>query len=117
MAAVGVKGLREAVKGLQGLGADLADLKEGMAAAGEIVADKARADAPVKTGAYKASIRTAKTKNKVAIRAGSKKVPYAGALESKQHPLWNAAVAEGPEATRAVERTLATLLARTTGQS
>ena len=39
MATVDVQGLREAVRGLQTLGADLADLKDGMAAAGNIVAD------------------------------------------------------------------------------
>lgn len=110
MATVDVQGLKEAVRGLTALGADLADLKEGMARAGDLVADAARAAAPVRTGRYRASIRPTKTKNRVAIRAGGARVPYARKLERSRHVLADAATATAPAATAAVADTIRTLL-------
>src|SRR5699024_3301456 len=58
-----------------------ADLKALMGAIGELVADAARPRVPVRTGALARSVRAGKAKTRAVVRAGSKKVPYAGVIQ------------------------------------
>lgn len=44
--------------------------------AGEIVAEEARAEAPVRSGRLRNSIRVASLQRSVQVRAGSKRIPY-----------------------------------------
>lgn len=75
-----VTGLRELVRNLEKIGADASDMKEVFTAIGTMVMADAARLAPRKTGRLAASIKPTKTKNKAAIRAGSARVPYAGAI-------------------------------------
>jgi hypothetical protein len=75
-----ITGLREVVRNLEKIGVDVADLKEVFTNIGEMVRADAAVLAPSKSGRLAASIKPTKTKNKAAIRAGSARVPYAGAI-------------------------------------
>ena len=75
-----VTGLRELVRNLEKIGADAADMKQVFVAIGELVQADAAALAPRRSGRLSASIKPTKTKNKAAVRAGSARVPYAGAI-------------------------------------
>lgn len=75
-----VTGLREVIRNLEKIGADVADMKEVFISIGDMVRADAAALAPKTTGRLAASIKPTKTKNKAAVRAGSARVPYAGAI-------------------------------------
>jgi hypothetical protein len=75
-----ITGLREVVRNLEKIGVDVQDLKEVFTRIGEMVQVDAAALAPRDSGRLAASIKPTKTKNKAAIRAGSARVPYAGAI-------------------------------------
>lgn len=77
---VEVEGVRELRRTLRAAGDDLSDLKAANLAAAEIAADAARGRAPVLTGALAGDIRAAGTKTAGIIRAGRKRIPYAGAI-------------------------------------
>lgn len=78
---VQVKGLRETVRSLERLGAEVKDLKAAFKRIGTLVASDAQGKAHKQSGAMAASIRPSNTKNKSVIRAGSARVPYAGVQE------------------------------------
>jgi HK97 gp10 family phage protein len=83
-----VTGLREVVRNLEKIGVDVQDLKEVFTNIGEMVRADAAALAPRDSGRLAASIKPSKTKNKAAVRAGSARVPYAGAINygwAKRH--------------------------------
>lgn len=76
-----VTGLRETVKALEQLGADVGDLKEVMGAIAEFGADIAESKAPRgRTGRLRASIRGNRAKGKAVILAGRAAVKYAGPI-------------------------------------
>jgi hypothetical protein len=77
---VRVAGLNQTVRALQGLGVEVADLKEtfgGIAAEG---ARLASSFAPHRTGRLAAAVRGNRAKNKAVVRAGGARVRYAGAI-------------------------------------
>ena len=78
---VAVKGLREVVRSFNQYEGAVQDLKEANYAIGSKVAQTASAIAPQQTGALASSIRANKAKQKVQIKAGGAKVPYAGVQE------------------------------------
>jgi hypothetical protein len=78
---VSVKGLREVVRSLNKYEGAINDLKEANANIGSVVAQTAAATAPVQSGALARSIRANKAKQKVQIKAGGARVPYAGVQE------------------------------------
>lgn len=78
--AVRVQGLSETVRNLQRLGVSADDLKEAFGAISRAVVTESSARVRVKTGALKATIRPARTKNKSVVRAGTAGVPYAGVI-------------------------------------
>ena len=69
------------VRVLQKFGVEAADLKEVFRSIGEQVASKARARVPKRSGKLASVIKPTNTKNKAAVRVGSKRVPYAGVIE------------------------------------
>lgn len=82
MASTGVKitNLRETVRDLERLGVEVEDLKEAFGAISRDVAAEASGIVPVASGALRASIRIARTKNKAVVRAGTAGTPYAAAI-------------------------------------
>lgn len=78
---VRITGLRETVRNLEKLGVDVEDLKEAFGQISRDVATEAQGLVKVQTGALKATIRPARTKNKAVVRAGTGVgVPYAGVI-------------------------------------
>jgi HK97 gp10 family phage protein len=76
-----VKGYKQAIKALQAIGVPAAEIKAAGSAAGELVANQARALAPVRSGALRNSIRVSKSLNRVSVSAGNNKsVPYANPI-------------------------------------
>ena len=71
-------GMRELRKNLSMLDDDFEDLKELHLDLAKMVADRAEALAPVRTGRLKETIRASGTKTAGRVRAGFKRVPYAG---------------------------------------
>ena len=78
---VAVKGLREVVRSLNQYEGAIQDLKEANNAIGSKVAQTASAIVPQASGALAASVKANKAKQKIQIRAGGAKVPYAGVQE------------------------------------
>ena len=70
--------MRELRKNLSMLDDDFEDLKELHLALAEMVADRAASLAPVRTGRLRQTIRASGTKTGGRVRAGFKRVPYAG---------------------------------------
>jgi hypothetical protein len=70
--------MRELRKNLSMLDDDFEDLKELHLDLAEMVADRAASLAPVRTGTLQQTIRAAGTKTAGRVRAGFKRVPYAG---------------------------------------
>jgi hypothetical protein len=70
-----VRGIRETVRALEDAGASAQDLKAVFERAGAVVERSAKI--PQRTGKLDRSVRITKTKNKAAIRAGGRRVPYA----------------------------------------
>ena len=81
VAAIEVKGLKELNRALLNVGDDLSDLKNANEALGKIVADRAAALVPVRTGKLKKTIKAVRSDKKVRIAAGSASVRYAPIIE------------------------------------
>lgn len=77
---VQVDGARELRRTLRAAGDDLEDLKAANLQAAQIAATAARARAPRLTGQLAGDIRASGTKTAGTIRAGRKKIPYAGPI-------------------------------------
>jgi HK97 gp10 family phage protein len=78
---VKVKGYKQAIKALQAIGVPASEIKAAGSAAGELVANQARALAPVRTGALRNSIRVSRALNRVSVSAGNNRsVPYANPI-------------------------------------
>lgn len=77
---VEIDGARELRRTLRAAGDDLEDLKAANQAAAEVAAAAARGRAPVLTGRLSSDIRASGTKTAGIIRAGRKKIPYAGPI-------------------------------------
>lgn len=80
-ATVQVKGLNEALRALSKAGDDFEDLKDANQELGSIIARKAAAIVPKRSGALEQSIKANRAKKKVQIKAGGARVPYAGVIE------------------------------------
>lgn len=80
-AGIKVAGLKQAIKALQAIGVPAAEIKAAGSEAGDLVANQARALAPVRSGALRNSIRVSKALNRVSVSAGNNKsVPYANPI-------------------------------------
>lgn len=77
---VTITGLRETVRNLERLGVSVEDLKDAFTSIAQEVVQDAGQLVPVKSGALKATIRPARTKNKAVVRAGTAGVPYAAVI-------------------------------------
>lgn len=77
---VRVEGLRELRRELRQAGDDLSDLKDANAKVARLVADKAAALAPRRSGALAASVRGNRAAGKAQVAAGGARVPYAGPI-------------------------------------
>lgn len=78
---VKVVGLKDTLKALEAIGTPAAEIKAAGWEAGEIVAARARTEAPVRSGKLRKTIKTAKMLRKVEVRAGNNKsVPYANPI-------------------------------------
>lgn len=77
---VEVVGARRLRSTLRKAGKDLTVMKEANAAAAGIVLDDARRRAPVRTGALKSTLRSTGTTTSGIVRAGYKRLPYAGPI-------------------------------------
>lgn len=75
-----VLGLRELRAAMAVAGTESADLKEANARVSAFVASVARGMVPVKTHALQDTIRGTRQAGRAVVRAGTAKVPYAGAL-------------------------------------
>lgn len=102
---VQVDGARELRRTLRAAGDDLEDLKAANLQAAQIAATAARARAPRLTGQLAGDIRASGTKTAGTIRAGRKKIPYAGPI----HWGWPARgiearpyITEGAQATESI---------------
>ena len=80
-AAVEVEGARELRKAFTAMGDEaVSDLKAVNLEAAEIVAAAARPLVPKQTGKLESTVRAAAAKTRGSVKAGFKKVPYAGAV-------------------------------------
>jgi hypothetical protein len=79
-AGIKVTGMKGSIKALRELGVPDKAIKEGGYQAGEIIASEARTLVPKRTGKLQRSIRTSKTLNKVEVKAGGARVPYANPI-------------------------------------
>lgn len=77
---VEVEGARQLRKTLRAAGDDLADLKSANQQAANIAATAAKAGAPHRSGDLAGDIRASGTKTAGIVRAGRKKIPYAGPI-------------------------------------
>ena len=78
---VKVKGYKQAIKALQAIGVPASEIKAAGSEAGELVANQARALAPVRTGRLRNSIRVSKALNRVSVSAGNNRsIPYANPI-------------------------------------
>lgn len=77
---VHIEGLRETIRGLERLGVDVEDLRGAFGEISEEIVTEAGGLIQVKTGAARATIRPARTKNKAVVRAGTAGVPYPAIL-------------------------------------
>jgi HK97 gp10 family phage protein len=80
-AGIKVKGYKQAIKALQAIGVPASEIKAAGSEAGELVANQARALAPVRSGALRNSIRVSKALNRVSVSAGNNRsIPYANPI-------------------------------------
>lgn len=79
-AAIEVKGAGRLARALKKAGDDLSDLKATNKQAAQIVAQAARGTVPRRTGRLAGSIRAGATQKAGVMRAGSKRLPYAGVI-------------------------------------
>ncbi len=77
---VRVEGLTKLTRDLQALGVEVDDLKDAFADIADEGARLASGFAPKRSGHLAASVRGNRAKNKAVVRAGTKTVPYAGAV-------------------------------------
>ena len=78
---VKVKGYKQAIKALKAIGVPASEIKQAGSEAGELVANQARALAPVRTGRLRNSIRVSKALNRVSVSAGNNRsIPYANPI-------------------------------------
>lgn len=75
-----VKGARELARGLKQAGADLKDLRAVNKQAAGVVVPEAKRRVPARTGRLANSIRAGATQKAGVVRAGSKRIPYAGPI-------------------------------------
>ena len=75
-----VSGAAETRRALRKFGDDLSDLKDAHERIARMVANEAQGRAPVRSGALRASVRGSGTKTRAMVRAGKKRVPYAGPI-------------------------------------
>jgi HK97 gp10 family phage protein len=76
-----VQGLREAIRALQDIGVPAAEIKAAGTQSGELVANEARSQVPVKTGRLRDSIRVSKALSKISVSAGNNtRIPYANPI-------------------------------------
>ena len=116
---VEVKGLREITRGIEKLGADVADLKGVFNRIGARAISTANSGTPIASGALRASNKQSKRKNSVYLYSGSAKAYYARyvhwgtALQQKKPYLSLAVRKDGPWAVTELQRELGTLLKTT----
>jgi HK97 gp10 family phage protein len=80
-AGIKIAGYKQAIRALQAIGVPAAEIKAAGSEAGNLVANQARALAPVRSGALRNSIRVSKALNKVSVSAGNNgSVPYANPI-------------------------------------
>lgn len=79
-AGIRIEGQRELRKTLRQAGDDLEDLKAAHKAAAEVAAGGAKPLVPRRSGELAGTIRAGGTKTQAVIRAGKKRVPYAGPI-------------------------------------
>lgn len=77
---VRVQGIARLVRTLRQFEDSIEDLKDANAAAARIVADRAQAEAPRRSGALADSIRGNRAAGRAVVAAGKAKVPYAGPI-------------------------------------
>jgi hypothetical protein len=75
-----VEGARNLLRTLKRAGIEINDLRVAHGAASQVVAEKARVNAPKVTGRLAASVRGSGTKAAALTRAGNASVPYAGPI-------------------------------------
>lgn len=73
-----MEGARTLARTLRKAGVGIADLKAAHAAAGQVVAERAKALAPRQSGALAGGIRASKQQSQAVVRAGGGGVVYAG---------------------------------------
>ena len=116
---VEVKGLREITRGIEKLGADVADLKGVFQRIGARALSTANSGTPIASGALRASNKQSKRKQSVYLYSGSAKAYYArfvhwGTIYQSAKPYLSYAVKkDGPWAVSELERELGTLLRKT----
>ena len=77
---VQVEGLREAVRDLERVGVEVADLKEVFGKVATVAADTGQGFTPRRSGRLAASARGNKAQNKAVVTWGKASVPYAGPI-------------------------------------
>ena len=76
-----VQGLKQALRALQDIGVPAAEIKAAGTQSGELVANEARSQVPVKTGRLRDSIRVSKALSKISVSAGNNtRIPYANPI-------------------------------------
>ena len=75
-----LRGARELATGLRKAGADMKDLRAVNKQAAQVVAPEAKSLAPRRSGRLANSVRAGATQKAGVVRAGSKRVPYAGPI-------------------------------------
>lgn len=78
---VKVTGLREVTRSLKQYSGAVDDLKEANARIGSKVAQTAIATTPKLTGRLASTIRSNRAQNRISLKAGGARVPYAGIIE------------------------------------
>lgn len=102
---VEIDGARELRRTLRAAGDDLEDLKAANQAAANIAAAAAKSEAPKLTGRLAGDIRASGTKTAGIIRAGRKKLPYAGVIHwgwPKRNILANPYITAGAQQTESI---------------
>lgn len=75
-----LRGARELAKGLRKAGADMKDLRAVNRQAAQVVVPEAKTLVPRRSGRLANSIRAGATQKAGVVRAGSKRIPYAGPI-------------------------------------
>lgn len=117
---VQVQGLRKLRSTLRKAGEDLQNFKDLNREVADIVAGAAPGRAPARSGALAGSVRGAGTKTAAIVRAGRKRIPYAGAIHwgrtywpSKEvSPHYRSPIAANPFLSTAAQSTESTWVAR-----